>query len=81
MMQEVSSADGKYGIEVEIRQVRGTADSGSVLMDVGLRTFQGTGLRTSVNARAGQTVVLGNAQLGSKGGTLILTVRPELVGG
>ena len=82
MMQEVSGArDERFGIDVEIHQVRGTADSGSVLMEVGLRTIEGSGLRTSVNARTGQTVVLGNAQLGREGGTLILTVRPELVGG
>jgi hypothetical protein len=34
---------------------------------------------TRVNARIGQTMVVGNAQLMTGGGTLILTVRPEIV--
>ena len=34
---------------------------------------------TAVNARDGQTLVVGNAQIIHGGGTLILTVRPEFV--
>ncbi len=79
--QRVSGPEGPLEINVEIQQVRGATDSGSVLMKVALWVPEGGGLNTSVNARSGQTVVLGNAQIGSKGGTLILTVRPELVGG
>lgn len=34
-------------------------------------------LMTTANARAGQTLVVGNAQIIHDGGTLILPVRPE----
>jgi hypothetical protein len=77
--QEFGSADEPYFIRVEILNVRGNADSGSVRLEVEFSTMGGGSLATTVNARAGQTVVLGNAQLRRGGGTLILVVKPELV--
>jgi hypothetical protein len=79
--QEIAGEGGSYGLLVGINQVRGTPDSGSVQLGVQLSTAFGGSLQTSVNARAGQTIILGNAQISDKGGTVILAVRPELVGG
>jgi hypothetical protein len=50
-----------------------------VQLDVGVRSPMRGALQTTVNARSGQTLVVGNAQLIQGGGTLILTVRPEIV--
>jgi hypothetical protein len=62
-----------------IGAVRGTGDSAMVQLDVGVRSPMRGALQTTVNARSGQTLVVGNAQLVQGGGTLILTVRPEIV--
>ncbi len=67
-----------YSIIVEIAEVRTIGDSGFVSMHVELLRHGG-GLSARINARIGQTVVLGNAQLGMEGGTTILTVRPEFI--
>ncbi len=67
-----------YSILVEIAQVRTIGDSGFVSMHVELLRHD-RGLSARINARIGQTVVLGNAQLGMEGGTTILTVRPEFI--
>lgn len=79
--QIVGGAGDHYVIRSEIHEVRGTPDSGTVRMSVLLSARQGGNLRTAVTLRGGQTAVLGNTQLraGQGTGTLILTVRPELV--
>ncbi len=66
-------------ITAEIVQVRLVGESGWVLMRVGVRSPRRGAFETVVNAREGQTLVVGNAQLMRGGGTLILTVRPEFV--
>lgn len=68
-------------ITARIHRVRAAGDSGIVGLTVGVRSMLRGALETTVNARIGQTVVVGNAQLADDGGTVILTVRPELVGG
>jgi len=68
-----------YMLGVGIGEVRTIGDSGYVSLDVQLRSPLTGALQTRINARAGQTVVLGNAQLREGGGTVILVVRPELV--
>jgi hypothetical protein len=83
---EVTQAVGDgdpFFIDVVIHDVRTVGDTGIVSLEVKLRTLIGLGLGTRINAREGQTVVLGNAQTmdGSKRSTVILTVRPELVRG
>ena len=79
VVQEFGPAEAPFEIYVDILNVRGTSDSGSVRLEVNFSAFLGGSLQTTVNARAGQTVVLGNAQLRRGGGTLILVVRPELI--
>jgi type II secretory pathway component GspD/PulD (secretin) len=81
--QQVGESPGS-AIGVDIMDVRTTNDTGIVSMNVEFRTPEGTGLGSRINAREGQTVVLGNTQmrLGSgERGTIIVTVRPELVRG
>jgi hypothetical protein len=68
-----------YLLGVDIGEVRKIGDSGFVSLQVQLRSACCGALATRINARAGQTVVLGNAQLDDTGNTKILTVRPELV--
>lgn len=76
---DVRQGEG-YLLVVEIGEIRRIGDSGYVAMEVNLRSPYAGGLATRINARTGQTLVLGNAQLLRKGsGTLILAVRPELV--
>jgi hypothetical protein len=80
LVQNVAAGDERsYRIEVGIGSVRAIGDSGIVELHVELSGMGGAALRTSLNARDGQTVVLGNAQLGPATATTILTVRPELV--
>jgi hypothetical protein len=66
-------------ITAAIGTVRLIGDSGWVQMRVGVRNPMRGAFETQVNAREGQTLVVGNAQLMDSGGTLILTVRPEFV--
>ena len=66
-------------IIASIGSVRVIDDSGWVQMEVGVRSPTRGAFMTRVNARIGQTMVVGNAQLMTGGGTLILTVRPEIV--
>ena len=68
-----------YMLAVDVGEIRMIGDSGFVSLQVHLRSPYGGALATRINARAGQTVVLGNAQLDEHGNTKILTVRPELV--
>jgi hypothetical protein len=80
--QTVSGPGGPYVINATIFDVRGSGDSGSVRIRAELFVERaGLVLNTAVTLSPGQTAVLGNAQLSSKTGTgtLILTVRPELV--
>lgn len=78
--QEIAGTGGPYGIVARIGDVSGAGDSGVVRLETFLRVPKlGEALRTSVSLRAGQTAVLGNARLNPEGGTVILTVRPELV--
>ncbi len=71
---------GRAAIEAAIREVRAVRDSGTVRLDVALRLNRyGPVIETSINVRAGQTVILGKAKIGDELGTLILTVRAELI--
>ncbi len=65
-------------IIASIGSVRVIDDSGWVQMEVGVRSPTRGAFMTRVNARIGQTMVVGNAELMTGGGTLILTVRPEI---
>jgi hypothetical protein len=71
--------DAGFILMASIGAVRGSGDSAMVQLDVGVRSPMRGALHTTVNARSGQTLVVGNAQLIQGGGTLILTVRPEIV--
>jgi hypothetical protein len=79
--QAVGEGEGQFFIEVVIHDVRTVNDTGIVAMQVRLRSLIGLGLGSQINAREGQTVVLGNTQVGEgpRRSTVILTVRPELV--
>jgi len=79
--QSVGEGDGQFFIEVVIHDVRTVNDTGIVAMQVRLRSLIGLGLGSQINAREGQTVVLGNTQVGEgpRRSTVILTVRPELI--
>ncbi len=69
-------------LEVRILSVRGAADSGVADLSVALKNASGLNmgeLQTQIGARMGQTVVLGSTQFYGHPGTVILTVRPELV--
>lgn len=79
LSQAVAGKGGPYHIRAEIGDVRAAGDSGSVEIAVGLFVPDASQLQTTVYLRAGQTAVLGNVQADPTGGTLILTVRPELV--
>jgi hypothetical protein len=67
-----------YVLDVDIGEVRLIGESGYVALNVHLRSPYGGGLGTRVNARTGQTLVIGNARLREGSGTMILAVRPEL---
>jgi hypothetical protein len=73
------SSDTQYLLAVEIGQIRTIGDSGFVPLEVHLQSRSREALSTRINARAGQTVVLGNTQLDRAGNARILTVRAELV--
>ncbi len=80
LVQNVAAGGGRsYRIEAGIGSVRAIGDSGVVELHVELGSGGRPALSTSLNARDGQTVVLGNAQLLPGNATTILTVRPELV--
>jgi len=68
-------------LSARIHRVRARGDSGTILMTVGVHNPVAGAIETDINARAGQTVVVGNAQLLQGGGTVILAVTPELVEG
>lgn len=79
--QVVGDSTGEWIVTAHIENVRVTGDSGTVQVAAGVRSPIRGAFETTVNARIGQTLVVGNAQLIGGGGTLILTVRPEVVGG
>jgi hypothetical protein len=66
-----------YSLGVDIGEVRMIGESGYVALNVHLRSPYGGGLGTRINARTGQTLVIGNARLQEGSGTIILAVRPE----
>jgi hypothetical protein len=68
-----------YDLAVDVGEIRMIGDTGYVGLQVHLRHGPLGSFATRINARAGQTVVLGNAQFRGGGNTKILTVRPELV--
>lgn len=76
--QAVGTDRGEWMVSAFIESVRTSGDSGIVRVRAGVRNQHGA-FETTVNARFGQTLVVGNAQLMQGGGTLILTVRPEVV--
>lgn len=67
-----------FALAVQIGEIRVIGESGYVALNVNLQSPYGTGLGTRVNARTGQTLVIGNAKLREGSGTMILAVRPEL---
>ena len=80
MEQRLVHAGRLFSINAYITDVRNVGDSGVVslvveLVEGGVDNI----LQTSVNVRAGQTIVLGSTQPHPDGETLILTVRPEIV--
>ena len=80
MEQRLGSEGRVLSINAYINDVRSTGDSGVVSLEVRLfADGYGDVLQTSVNVRAGQTIVLGSTQPDPRGETLILTVRPEIV--
>jgi hypothetical protein len=71
---------GDAAIQAKIQDVRAVGDSGTVRLHVSLRLMNyGEVIETSINLRAGQTVVLGKARVSRELGTIILAVRPEFV--
>lgn len=75
----VTSGDRVFWIAGNIGEVRVAGDSGTVKLQVGLSSTQGNIFQTAVNARLGQTLVLGSAQPDPGSGALILAVQAELV--
>ena len=78
--QQFGPPGRSFEVFVTIVNVRGSPDSGSVRLHISFEAFRGGGMETTVNARVGQTVVLGNVQAEEGQGTLIIAVKPELVG-
>lgn len=77
--EQGESIEDAWVITARIGNVRAVGDSGTVELTVGVRSLQRGALETTLIARSGQRFVVGNAQLLRGGGTLIVTVRPELV--
>lgn len=73
--QMIGGPAGVYRLDVTVHRVRGAGDSATVQMDVRLLD----GLSTGLTIPLGKTAVVGSAQARTGKGTLILTVRPELV--
>ncbi len=79
VIQRVDVPSGPYRLVVGIYEVRGSGDSTMVRLRTELDEGSVTALLSTVTLRGGQTAVLGNAQVDPRGGTLILTVKPEMV--
>ena len=69
--------DGAYSIEVHVHRVAGSGDSATVPLEVHL-FGRNVRFSTDVGIPVGKTAVLGNVGEDPRG-TLILTVRPELI--
>lgn len=76
--QTLSVPGGPFRIGGRVREVQPLGDSAAIGLEVGLLTGDRLLLQTSVNARLGQTVVLGTANPDVRRGALILTVKPTL---
>jgi hypothetical protein len=79
--QVVGAQEQAFVVTASIENIRVTGDSGTVQIRAGVRSPNWGAFETTVNARFNQTLVVGNAQIMRGGGTLILTVRPEVMGG
>lgn len=73
----VDQSLGNYSLGADIRHVSGSGDSSVVELEVRLNG-RNLRFRTVVGVPAGKTAVLGNVGEDPRG-TLILTVRPELI--
>ncbi len=80
-ISQVLGSEAQFRLEAVIQTVRTMGDSGVVRLEVMLGSNRsGSVFETSANVRIGQTMVLGSTQPDSRTGTIILTVRPEIVG-
>jgi type II secretory pathway component GspD/PulD (secretin) len=80
-ISQVLGSEAQYRLEAHIQSVRTAGDSGVVRLVVVLGSNRsGAVFETSANVRFGQTMVLGSTQPDPRSGTIILTVRPEIVG-
>jgi hypothetical protein len=78
--QDVSGGGHVFRVGAEIQEIRAVGDSGAVRIAVSLE-MRGGALRTTITIPVGEIAVLGNAQVGTNGGQVVLAVRPELVAG
>jgi hypothetical protein len=79
-VQGFRTPDGEsHELLAQVRRVSGTAERGSVEVEVRLVGAAVEFLESRVTIPAGQTVVLGSTQMDPEKGAVILTVRPELV--
>ncbi len=76
--QKFVTPDDRYRIDGAIREIHASVDSGTVSLGIGLVTEDGVAFETSVNARLGQTLILGTAQPNPRRGAMILTLKAEL---
>jgi type II secretory pathway component GspD/PulD (secretin) len=79
MTQNLGGEGPVWGIKVNILDVRGGADSGTVRFEVSLYGPTGEVFETTANVRLGQTMVLGSTKPRASRETLILAVRPEVM--
>lgn len=79
--QSAGDARRQFSISAEVRQVRGSGDRGSVVLEVGFGEYgaPGSNINTTLTVPVGQTVVLGSTKGRLATTTMILTVRPEFV--
>jgi hypothetical protein len=77
--QRVAAGDRTFYIRGGIGEVRAAGDSGTVKLEVGLHADDGLVFQTGVNARLGQTLILGSAQPNPNSGALILVVQADVV--
>jgi hypothetical protein len=76
--QMLAAEPEHYALTTTVMRLAGAADSATVELGVEL-VGRGGRFRTTVTIPVGKTAVLGNVQASSKGRTLILTVRPEVL--
>ncbi|UCF18478.1 MAG: hypothetical protein JSU87_11065 [Gemmatimonadota bacterium] len=76
----ITAAGSRYIIDGRVGEVRVAEGEGTVQLEVALLHTQfGPAFKTSVNARAGQLLILGSAQVSPDAGALILAVEVELL--